>query len=74
MVEHEKTNFTTSSDNFVKVNYPYYLYVTIILPLHQTNFGLYKFFLNKTKGGSSIHKAKQGANLSLHLVLCGLFY
>ena len=49
MVEHEKTNFTTSSDNFVKVNYPYYLYVTKNLLLHQTNFGLYKNFFKINK-------------------------
>lgn len=94
MVEHEKADFTTTSDNFVKINYPYYLYVTKNLLLHQTNFGLYKIFQNKkqkaqnliliyldndnqnvtlypllnTKSGSSIHNAKQGASLNLHLV------
>lgn len=56
MVEHEKTNFTTSSDNFAKVNYPYYLYVTKNLLLHQTNFGLYKnFFKNKNAKGTKPH-------------------
>ena len=46
MVEHEKADFTTTSDNYVKVNY---LYVTKILLLHQTNFGLYKNFFKINK-------------------------
>ena len=42
MVEHEKADFTTTSDNFVKVNYPYYLYVIKNPLLHQTNFDFHK--------------------------------